>query len=300
MSRIFSALQRSESDGVSFDFPLVGSLTEELRSVPEAIPAVESENSHVSEDQTEQFQSVAISPTPDSRLVSLTDQASLGAEKFRFLGVRLRQLQQTSSLKKLLITSTIPEEGKSFVSANLAITLAQRRPQRVLLVEGDLRRPSLNTRFGIPKLPGLGEWLQGDLRSMGSIYYLEQVGFWILPAGSPPENHGELMQSERLSELVGQLSGRFDWILIDSPPVVPLADTSAWIRSVDGVLLVVREGITQKRQLVRGLRVLERSKVLGVVMNSATNSIHDEYYGRYGYAPVKSNGSVKGNRRPVL
>jgi capsular exopolysaccharide synthesis family protein len=294
MSRIFSALQRSESDGISFDFPLIGSLPEELPPAAEAMPATEIETSHVSADESDQFQSVSISPTPDSRLVSLTDQASLGAEKFRFLGVRLRQLQQTSPLKKLLITSTIPDEGKSFVSANLAITLAQRRPQRILLVEGDLRRPSLNTRLGIPKLPGLGEWLRGDVRSMRSIYHLEQAGFWILPAGTPPENHGELMQSERLSELVDQLSSRFDWILIDSPPVAPLADTSAWIRSVDGVLLVVREGVTQKRQLVRGLRVLERSKVLGVVINSSTNSIHDDYYGRYSYSAVKANGNLKG------
>lgn len=294
MSRIFSALQRSESDGVAFDFPLIGSLADEMPPAPEEMPAAESETSHVSADESDQFQSVSISPTPDSRLVSLTDQASLGAEKFRFLGVRLRQLQQASSLKKLLITSTIPDEGKSFVSANLAITLAQRRPQRILLVEGDLRRPSLNTRLGIPKLPGLGEWLRGDVRSMRSIYHLEQAGFWILPAGTPPENHGELMQSERLSELVDQLSSRFDWILIDSPPVAPLADTSAWIRSVDGVLLVVREGVTQKRQLVRGLRVLERSKVLGVVINSSTNSIHDDYYGRYTYAAVKANGNLKG------
>ena len=93
---------------------------------------------------------MAISPSPDSRLVCLTDQASLGAEKFRFLGVRLRQLRQTRSLKKVLITSTIPEEGKSMVSANLAISLAQRRQQKVLLLEGDLRRPSLSGRFGIP------------------------------------------------------------------------------------------------------------------------------------------------------
>jgi capsular exopolysaccharide synthesis family protein len=293
MSRIFNALQRSESEGSSFDFPLIASLADDLSQPVAAMQVMESETGDSSTDDTPQFQSLAIAPSPDSRLVSLTDPASLGAEKFRFLGVSLRQLQQTRPLKKVLVTSTIPEEGKSFVSANLAVTLAQRRPQRILLVEGDLRRPALSARFGLPKLPGLCEWLQSDLRSITSIYHLEQCGFWILPAGRAPDNNVELMQSERLAELMNQLAGWFDWILIDSPPVVPLADTSVWIRSVDGVLLVVREGTTQKRQLARGLRVLERSKLLGVVLNSSSNSAHDNYYERYGPLPVKSNDRVK-------
>jgi capsular exopolysaccharide synthesis family protein len=299
MSRIFNALQRSESEGASFDFPLIASLAAELRLPSEVGPVTESEVNDGSADEGAQFPSLAISPSPDSRLVGLTDPASLGAEKFRFLGVRLRQLQQASPLKKVLITSTIPEEGKSFVSANLAITLAQRRPQKILLVEGDLRRPSLSTRFGLPRVPGLCEWLQSDLRSITSIYHLERAGFWILPAGNPPEGNVELMQSERLSELMNQLTGWFDWILIDSPPVAPLADTSVWIRSVDGVLLVVREGTTQKRQLERGLKVLEQSKLLGVVLNSSSNTAHDNYYARYGPLPVKSNAKAKIERTVV-
>jgi capsular exopolysaccharide synthesis family protein len=228
-----------------------------------------------------QFPPMAISLTPESRLVCLTDQASLGAEKFRFLGVRLRQLKQSRKLKTLLITSTIPEEGKSMVSANLAIALAQRR-QKILLVDGDLRRPSLSERFGIPKrLPGLSEWLQSSRQTINNIYELEEVGFCFLPAGGPPENNLDLIQPERLAELMNQLIGRFDWILIDSPPVVPLADTSVWMRSADGILLVAREGTTQKRQLQRGLQSLDRSKLLGVVLNGSTNTEHDNYYSRY-------------------
>ena len=97
----------------------------------------------------------------DSRLVALGKEGSLGAEKFRFLAVRLRQLRQSRPLKKVLITSTIPEEGKSTVAANLACTLARRKPQKTLLLEGDLRRPNIAAQFGLSKLPGLCEWLSG-------------------------------------------------------------------------------------------------------------------------------------------
>jgi capsular exopolysaccharide synthesis family protein len=292
MSRIFDALQQSRLEGTGFDFPLISSLAAEAPQAAEMPEAVEGGADDVAAIDITKFPSLAISPSPESRLVSLTDQASLGAEKFRFLGVRLRQLQQIRSLRTVLTTSTISEEGKSMVSANLAIVLAQRR-QKVLLIDGDLRRPSLSSRFGIPKLlPGLSEWLQSDLGTITSIYQLEEVGFWFLPAGNPPENNLELMQSERLAVLMNQLTGWFDWILIDSPPVVPLADTSVWMRSADGILLVAREGTTQKRLLKRGLQALEPSKLLGVVLNGSTTTEHDNYYQRYvsppGKPPAKS------------
>jgi Mrp family chromosome partitioning ATPase len=97
------------------------------------------------------------------------------------------------------------------------------------------------------------------------------------------------MQSGRLSELMEQLAGWFDWIVIDSPPVLPLADTSVWTRLADGVLLVTREGITQKRQLERGLQALEKTKLLGVVLNSSTNTDHKNYYQRYGPMAQKNH-----------
>jgi len=181
-----------------------------------------------------------------------------------------------------LITSTIPEEGKSTISANLAVTLARRKSQRVLLLEGDLRRPVLAREFGLPNLAGLSECLQGEAKLTTNIYRLEGAGLWFLPAGMPPENPLELMQSGRLSELLDQLTAWFDWIIIDSPPILPLADTSVWARLVDGILLVAREGTTQKRQLKRGLEVLNQPKLLGVVLNGSTNADHSNYYQRYG------------------
>jgi capsular exopolysaccharide synthesis family protein len=228
------------------------------------------------------FRSLPISLPPDSKLICLTAQESFGAEKFRFLGVRLRQLQQTRTLKKLLITSTIPEEGKSTVAANLATILARRQQPKILLLEGDLRRPSLATQFGLGKIPGLSEWLQGESRPIQHIYRLEGPNLWLLPAGRPPENPLELMQSGRLSELLKQLSTWFDWIIIDSPPILPLADTSVWARLADGILLVTREGTTKKRMLQQGLQALEQTKLLGAVVNSSANTDHTNYYQRYG------------------
>src|ERR1700733_14701273 len=185
------------------------------------------------------FPSLEVVPTSLSRLVFMTEPDSLAAEKFRFLGVRLRQLQQSRPLKKVLVTSTIPEEGKSTVSANLAGVLA-RRKQSVLLIEGDLRRPTLAQQFGLGRLAGLGEWLQSGRQTVANVYRLEGPDFWFMPAGNPPENPLQLLQSGRFSFLMGQLSNLFDWIIVDSPPLLPLADTTVWARVTDGTLLGAR------------------------------------------------------------
>jgi len=274
MSRIFEALQRSEAErGTS-------SLTQSLSTAGDVL-AVEREIPDARSGFPD-FASRQVYLPPDSRLVCLNASESLAAEKFRFLGVRLRQLQQQrGKLKKLLITSTIPEEGKSVVSANLATVLSRKKPQRVLLLEGDLRRPVMGTRLGLGKLPGLSEWLQDGNREIGEIYHLEDAGFWLLPAGKPPENPLELMQTGKLAELMERLNTWFDWIVIDSPPVLPLGDTSVWARFADGILLVTREGTTQKQQLKRGLEALEQAKLLGTVLNSCNSTEHSYYYYRY-------------------
>ncbi|MGE5057557.1 MAG: CpsD/CapB family tyrosine-protein kinase [Acidobacteriota bacterium] len=218
--------------------------------------------------------------TPSSRLVFLTQPESLAAEKIRFLGVRLRQMRQTRPLKKVLVTSTIPEEGKSLISVNLAGVLA-RRKERVLLIEGDLRRPVLAQQFGLGRVAGLAEWLQSELGTASNIYQLRGPGFWIMPAGDPPANTLELMQSARLSSLIVELGNIFDWIIVDSPPLLPLADTTVWSRLTDGTLLVTRQGTTEKKPLQRGLEMIKKSDLLGVVLNSCTNPEHDNYYQRY-------------------
>jgi len=229
----------------------------------------------------DQFESLPVAMPPNNKLVSVTEKDSLAAEKFRFLAVRLRQLQQSRLLKKVLITSTIPEEGKTTVSANLACTLARRKQQKTILLEGDLRRPTLARQLGMGRVPGMSEYLQGDTDIRKSIYRLDALGLWVLPAGRVPQNPLELMQAGKLTPLMDQLTGWFDWILIDSPPVLPLADTSIWARVADGILLVTRPGKTQKHHLEEGVEALDRSKLLGALINSSTNVMRSNYYYHY-------------------
>jgi capsular exopolysaccharide synthesis family protein len=236
-----------------------------------------------------QFRPLQVSLVPQNRLACLTDSGSPAAEAFRLLGVRLRDLRRSRTLKKLLITSTIPQEGKSMVAANLACSLAQTTQQRVLLLEGDLRRPSLSQMFGLGRNSGISELLQGEYSLSASIYHLEAAGVWMLPSGSAPSNALELLQSGRLLALMDQLTVWFDWIIIDSPPALPLADTSVWMRLADGILLVTRQGTTEKRQLQRGLEALESKKLVGAVLNSSKHSTDNYYY----YSSAGASQSTK-------
>ena len=314
MSHIFDALQRSESElsgteasSFSIATELLQAAEEKMRAAVAKEPAVvkeaavvvkeagnEPDHFHCDQDpffpvDLQQCPCLSVAVPTDSRLVSIEKEESLGAEKFRFLAVRLRQLRQTRPLKKILITSTIPQEGKSTVAANLACTLARRKPQKTLLLEGDLRRPTLASRFGLGRVAGLSEWFRGEGSAM-NIYRLETLGLWVLPAGNAAENPLELMQSGKLGPLMEQLTAWFDWIVIDSPPVLPLADTSVWARLADGILLVTRPGVTEKHQLERGLATLEKSKLLGALVNSSTDAAHSDYYQRYG-PPASASGS---------
>lgn len=302
MSRIFDALQRSGTEQSGVEYPDMLSVATEVFEAPRdqisadaaksdyampfhepavvaalAEPTSETPAPDKPHDALAEFPSLQVTVAPTSRLVFFTEPDSLAAEKFRFLGVRLRQLRHNRTLKKVLITSTIPEEGKSLVSANLAGVLA-RRKEKVLLLEGDLRRGTLAGQFSLGRLAGLGEWLQSGQPTVSNLYHLGGPGFWLMPAGTQPENPLELMQSGRLSQLMAQLSTLFDWIIVDSPPLLPLADTTVWARLTDGTLLVTREGKTEKGPLQRGLEILKKSDLLGVVLNGCMAPEHNSYY----------------------
>jgi capsular exopolysaccharide synthesis family protein len=227
-----------------------------------------------------QVKSASVSLAAESRLVCLTDRDCPTAEAIRLLSVRLRDLRRTRPLKKVLVTSSIPREGKTTVCANLACALADGSKERTLLIEGDVRLPALRQLFGVERMHGICELVQDGRRLPECLHHLDGAGVWLLPAGRVPTNPLETLQSPKLPGAMNQLAACFDWIVIDSPPVLPLADTSVWMRLADGILLVARQGTTEKQQLQRGLEALEPEKVIGALLNSATASTYSGYYYR--------------------
>jgi capsular exopolysaccharide synthesis family protein len=297
MSRIFDALKRSEAERWG------GDLLTPSDSARDLLEAAESRRMPPVETLLEPLPSSAETlvlgaaptlrpaPLPDARLVCLTDPGSLGAEKFRVLGLRLRHLRDQRKLKRIVVTGTAPEEGKSLIASNLALNQARSKVLKTLLIDGDFRRPTVAKRFGVGTLlPGLSECLRGERQLSEVVYKMEGTGLHLLPAGRAPENPLELMQSGRLSEYLDQLGTVFDWIIIDTPPLFPLADTTFWMKMSDGVLFVVREGVTERKTLQRAVETLDRATLLGVVVNSCSDGGADQkyYYSRYGQDEVNS------------
>jgi capsular exopolysaccharide synthesis family protein len=302
MSYIFEALQRAEAERSG------GSLPKNAESIADLLQEVEQEidrKQSLSElplpsAKSESPEAISFASakvvTPalraDSRLVCLTDQGGLAAEKFRVLGLKLRNLRERRKLKRIAITSSIPEEGKSLVSANLALNQSRSKVLKTVLIDGDLRRPELGSRFGFNRsLAGLSEVLRGERQLTEVVYKIEGSGLWFIPAGVTPENPIELMQSGRLQQSLEQLETFFDWVIIDTPPVRPLADTPLWMKMADGVLLVTREGVCEKKQLERAVEVIDRSNMLGVVVNSCSSNEQKYYYSRYASATVNGEES---------
>jgi capsular exopolysaccharide synthesis family protein len=294
MSYIFEALQRAEAERSGGSLPTnADSVADLLQKVEEEIDRKQSlfELPPASKPEAPGAGSFASAKVllpamaADARLVCLTDQGGMAAEKFRVLGLKLRHLRERRKLQRVVITSSIPEEGKSLIAANLALNQSRSKILNTVLVDGDLRRPELARRFGFNRnLPGLSEVLRGERQLSEVVYRLEGSGLWFLPAGVTPENPLEVMQSGRLQQLLEQLEEFFAWIIIDTPPVLPLADTPLWMKLSDGVLLVTREGVCEKKQLGRAVELIDRSTMLGVVVNSCSSNDQKYYYARYSSA----------------
>jgi capsular exopolysaccharide synthesis family protein len=232
--------------------------------------------------------SAKIEPSATSRLVALTDPRTLGAEKFRSLATRLEHLRNHQVLKSVQVTSSSINEGKSLVSANLALTLALEFSAKVLLVEGDLHRPSLSSRFGLEELTGLTQWWDTRDQDIAQyIYRLNHLPLWFLGAGRPSEQPSQILQSARFAEAFLSLNGGFDWIIVDSTPMSPTIDANLWSRLVDGTLLVVREGLAAVKALKQGLKALDNPKLVGIVLNEASDLDRASYEGQYHALPKK-------------
>lgn len=225
-----------------------------------------------------------VAPSFDGQLVAAIAPQSTAAERYRLLRTRIKQAERGRTLRSIIITSPSKGDGKSLTAANLALTMAQEFHQRVLLLDADLRRPAVARMFGLPDGPGLTEVLMGVADTESALVHLEDQHLTVMPAGSPVAQPAELLGSASMRRVLDTLSKTYDRILIDMPPVAPLADVHVLSPSVDGLLMIVRAGSTPKPAIERALAGLDISKVLGLVLNGTGDPIPDGYeYGGYGY-----------------
>ena len=200
---------------------------------------------------------------------------SLAAEQYRQLRTRLSLAEGATAVRTVLITSPQKGEGKSITSANLALTMAQEIQRRVVIVEADLRKPSLQHLFGLPNGPGLSEYLAGAVDLKQVMRFLPDQHLTVITAGSTPGNPAELLGSTAMRRLLDALRTAFDRVLLDTPPVLPLADVAILAPMVDGTLMVVRAGYTPKPAIENALRAFDSSRLLGVVLNES--GLEDDY-----------------------
>lgn len=213
------------------------------------------------------FEDGAVYQSPlSSQFVVATEPGSPAAEQYRLLRTRLEGRENAGRTQLLLVTSPQLGEGKTTTSANLALTMSQEFQHRVLLIEADLRRPVLAAMFGVPPGPGLVDVLLGAATLEEVLVSVPGQQLLLLPAGAGAARSTELLSSSAMQRVVDALRTRFDRIVCDTPPMT-LADTHVLIRLADGVLIVVRSGITPRPAVERALDGLDRRKLLGIVLN---------------------------------
>lgn len=214
------------------------------------------------------------------------------SEAFRSLRTNLQFIGVDRQPKSLVITSCLPNEGKSSTSSNLAITLAQ-AGWRVLLVDGDLRRPRIPTYLGIEGAVGLTDVLIGRARLEQVIQPWGEPRLFVLPSGQIPPNPSELLGSRGMRNLLDQVVSEYDIVIIDAPPLLPVTDAATLSAICDGVLLVARYGKTRQEHILRGTELLSSisARIVGTVMNfvPAKASRYDGYGYGYGYETTETD-----------
>lgn len=215
-----------------------------------------------------------------------------GVEQFRILRSRIAEFREQGSVKTVLISSGLPGEGKSFVAANVALAFARHKGNRVLLIDGDMRRSSLHKILGTIPEPGLTEFLSGSLSLTEVMQRPQLTGTPNLPpgmsslvfigGGSDGAKAGDLAASSRFRELIEQAKNTFDWIIVDSSPANLVSDAVNLAHSCDGVLLVGREGVTKFKTAQQAQLQFKTSNVLGFVLNAVHKlPAKSDYYGSY-------------------
>jgi capsular exopolysaccharide synthesis family protein len=227
----------------------------------------------------------------EGKVVVDAETSPVSVEQYRRLATTLHQMQQQSGLKTLIISSARPRDGKTLTSTNLALTLSESFKRRVLLVDADLRRPSIHEVFRLPNAHGLADGLRSE--AAGNLPLIEVTPkLTVLPAGTPDNSPMAGETSERMRTVLKEASSRFDWILLDTPPIGLISDASLLSHLVDGVLLVIGAGTTDYAAVKRTVTELGSDRIVGVILNRvAGDASSDDYYQQYYYSASDSESA---------
>jgi capsular exopolysaccharide synthesis family protein len=223
---------------------------------------------------------VPYDPLGSALLINPAKPREAPAEEFRSLRTRLNHLQTLQPLHTLVVTSGSPAEGKSFTASNLAIAQSQLADKRVLLADFDFRRPSVDKTFRIPSSPGITDYLLGKARLADMFTKVGDSNLYVITAGEPVANPLELLNLKESAALIHGLRDHFDWVILDSPPLLFAADANLLATICDGTILVVRIGNTTFDSVTRAMQSLCENNILGVVVNGARRG---ELYSKYSY-----------------
>ena len=218
-------------------------------------------------------------------LVTYFKPKSIVAEQFRTIRTNIDFAQLDKNLKSIVVTSSVPAEGKSTISANLAIAMGA-MDKNVLIVDADMRKPTLHRTFTLSNEQGLTSLLANpDLHFNEVVMKSKDLNLYLLPSGPIPPNPAELLASARMSKLMHELEDYFDIIIYDAPPVTSVTDPQIIASKVDGVVLVVRQGYVKKDEVKKAKDILDNveANILGTVLNSKTGDEDSGYYAYYGY-----------------
>jgi protein-tyrosine kinase len=239
---------------------------------------------------------------------TLTDRGA-SVEQFRRLRSRVYQANAEAPLKTIVVASGMPSEGKSFVAANLAMSMARNSVNNILLIDGDLRRPTLHELLGAPNTPGLSDYLQGTAGLIDIMQRYRRSGtaqnsgadiisnLTFIPSGKASDNSSELVANHHIEDLIATVSPHFNWIVIDSPPVLAVTDAVDLARAADAIVLVAREATTRYDVAQRAQAAFSNSRILGFVLNAVNEAPRKNSYDYgYHYYHSESEGTDRGKK----
>ncbi|HEX4593900.1 MAG TPA: CpsD/CapB family tyrosine-protein kinase [Bryobacteraceae bacterium] len=296
MSRVHDALRRAEQAGtfVPAGSPPPAAADRSTIKTTTATATIEPQQTPV-KGLLEMVRVIPFEPSLDALIIDPRHPHNAPSEEFRTLRTRLNHMQSLQPIHTAVVTSPSPAEGKSFAAVNLALAEAQLAGNFTLLCDFDFRRPIIHHLFQADRGPGITDFLQGKCELHEAMRRVGDTNLFIMPAGGPVINPLELLNLKEVKEMLDRLTSLFNWIILDSPPLLFAADANLLSTLCHGTILVVRIGATTIDSIQRAMQSLCENNVLGIVVNGARRGeLYSKYTYYHSYYPNGENGELEG------